>query len=109
MKSRGIHTDGTIISWKLAFRTGTIELNTTDTTIIVLGHVPTPGGDSVVRENLDLHGSGGSLVYDGNLKRKVYTQSQGRWSKCGVVCFHATDEARTLDVGDKDKTQLIAT
>jgi hypothetical protein len=42
------HTDRTVVSWKLAFRTGTIELDTTDATIIIFWHVPTPGGDSVV-------------------------------------------------------------
>jgi len=45
---RWVHTDRTVVSWELAFRTGAIKLYATDTAIIVFGHVPPPGGDSMI-------------------------------------------------------------
>jgi hypothetical protein len=36
----------------------------------------------------------------------MYTQTQGLLSTCGADCFHSSDGARAIDVGDKDKVCL---
>jgi hypothetical protein len=36
----------------------------------------------------------------------MYTQNQGLLSTCGADCFHLRDEARAIDVCDKDKVGL---
>lgn len=48
-------TDRTVVSGEFALWTGAIELYTTDTTQVIIGHIPPPGGHRVIRKNLDFH------------------------------------------------------
>lgn len=50
-------TQGTVIPRELARWTGTVELDATDPTDVVVGHVPTPGSDGIPLFDGDLHGS----------------------------------------------------
>ena len=50
------HTQRAIITREFAGWTGPVELNATDPTDVVVGHVPAPGCDGVPLFDGDLHG-----------------------------------------------------
>ena len=51
----GKPTQRTFVSGEFACRTGPVELDTTDTAYLILGHIPVPGGDSIPFFQLDFH------------------------------------------------------
>jgi hypothetical protein len=55
-ESRGGLTESAVIAREFASRTSAIELNTTNTTNFIVGHIPPPSGDGVPGLDDDLHG-----------------------------------------------------
>lgn len=74
------HTQRAIITREFAGWTGPVELNATDPTDVVVGHVPAPGCDGIPLFDGDLHGAEGYSQW--GLKRRVRTGS----SVCVCVC-----------------------
>lgn len=48
-------TEGAVIAGKFAGRTSAVELDAADTTHLILGHVPVPGGNGIPFLQSDLH------------------------------------------------------
>lgn len=48
-------TEGAVITGEFAGRTSAVELDAADTTHLVLGHVPVPGGNGIPFLEGDLH------------------------------------------------------
>ena len=65
----------TIVSRELALWTSPVELDTADTTQIIVGQIPSPRGHGVVGENFDLHTR--------RCRRSKAKQDQGETVICG--------------------------